>query len=227
MKTKLFLAASVAAVCTAWSLAAANATRFDGVYIGLQGGFAIADTDYVHFQPLLPQTESMSFDDSAFVGGGQIGVRFDVSPNWVFGIEAQFTSGNVDSTEPSPISVDRSRSFEVSDQVTATLQLGHAWNDWLVFIKAGYANAEIETFSSVISTGQLTSASSERESGWTVGVGIEHAVAPNLTLGLSYDYSSYSPDDRSNVEVAPFGTTHIRDIDANVHLVTARINWTF
>jgi outer membrane immunogenic protein len=224
---KLAVAASAVAVCTAYSMAVANATRFDGVYIGLHGGVAIADADYVHFQPLLPQTESMSFDESAFLGGAQLGVRFDMGPNWVLGLEASFTTGNVDSTEPSPITADRSRSFEVSEQATATLQIGRAWGDWLVYVKGGYANAEIETFSNIISTGQLTSASSDRESGWTVGVGIEHMVAPNVTLGLSYDYSSYSPDDRSNVQVGAFGTTHIRDIDANVHLVTARIGWTF
>ena len=73
----------------------------------------------------------------------------------------------------------------------------------------------------------LTSSSSDRESGWTAGVGVDHLIAPNVTLGLSYDYSSYSPDDRNNVQRNAFSTTHHQDIDANVHLVTARLSWTF
>ncbi|MFM9864440.1 MAG: outer membrane protein [Micropepsaceae bacterium] len=230
MKTKIALAASAAVLGYTW-FAAANATHFEGVYIGLHGGFGIADADYVHFQPLLPQTEPLSFSDAAAVGGGQLGVRFDIGPDWILGLEATYTAGTIDDTvgaDPA-IVLDRSRSIEISDQFTAVLQLGHSWGDWLVYIKGGYANAQIDTYSNIISSGQLTSTSSDRESGWTAGVGIDHAIAPNVTLGLSYDYSSYSPDDRLNVQVAPFlaATTHIQNIDANVHLVTARLSWTF
>lgn len=229
MKTKLLAAASLAALCSLYSLTASRATPFEGVYIGLNGGIGIADADYVHFQPLLPLSEPQSFDDSAVMGGAQLGVRFDVGPNWVLGLEGSYTSGTIDVSEPAAISVDRSRSIEIGDQYTAVLQLGRTWGDWLLYIKGGYANAEIETHSNVISTGVLTSVSSDRESGWTLGVGLDHEIAPSVTLGLSYDYSTYSPDDRNNVQVAPFlaSTTHIQDIDANVHLVTARLSYTF
>ena len=229
MRTKLLAAAAVAALCSIYSLNVATATQFEGVYIGLHGGAAIADADYVHFQPLLPLTEPLSFSDADAVGGGQIGVRFDLGADWVLGLEGTYTAGTVDATEPSVLSVDRSRSFEIGDQFTAVLQLGKSWGDWLLYVKGGYANADIETHSNVISTGQLTSTSADRESGYTLGVGLDHAIAPNLVLGLSYDYSHYSPDDRLNVQVAPFlgSTTHIQDIDANVHLITARLSWTF
>ena len=222
-------AASLAALYSVYALTSANATHFEGVYIGLHGGVGIADADYVHFQPLIPQTEPLSFGDSAAVGGAQLGVRFDIAPDWVLGLEGTYTAGMIDETLASVLSVDRSRSFEISDQFTAVLQLGHSWGDWLLSVKGGYANAKIDTYSNVISTGVLTSTSSDREGGWTAGVGVDHVIAPNVTLGLSYDYSSYSPGDRNNVTVAPFlaFTTHIQDIDANVHLVTARLSWTF
>ncbi len=226
MKMKLALAASVAAVSFAW-LNAANATQFEGVYIGLHGGMAIADADFEFNQPSLALSEPLSFSDSAAAGGGQLGVRFDLGTHWVLGLEGTYTAGSVDDTLISSAVADRSRSVEISDQFTAVLQLGHEWGDWLLYVKGGYANAQIDTSSNIISTGVLTSTSSDRESGWTVGVGIDHAIAPNVVLGLSYDYSNYAPDDRFGTEIAPFATTNIQNVDATVHLVTARLSWTF
>jgi opacity protein-like surface antigen len=142
------------------------------------------------------------------------------------GLEGTFTAGSVDDTVVSIALADRSRTFEVSDQFTAVVQLGHSWGDWLVYLKGGYANAQIDIQSNVISSGLLTSTSSDRESGWTAGIGIDHLIAPNVVLGLSYDYSTYSPDDRLNVDTA-ITQQHHRDIEAEVHLVTARLSWTF
>jgi|CXWL01.1.fsa_nt_gi outer membrane immunogenic protein len=227
MKTKLLAAASLAALCSLYSLTASNATPFEGVYIGLHGGAGMADVDYVHFQPLIPLTEPLSFSDSGPVGGAQLGVRFDIGPNWVLGLEGTYTAGTLDETLVSLAIGDRSRTVEVSDQFTAVLQLGHTWGDWMLYLKGGYANAEIDIQSNVISSGVLTSTSSDRESGWTIGAGIDHVIAPNLVLGFSYDYSNYSPDDRSNVDVNGFTVQHHQDIDATVHLITARLSWTF
>jgi outer membrane immunogenic protein len=226
MKTKLMAAASLAAIGYAW-FTAANATQFDGVYIGLHAGAAIADADYVFNQPSLLLSEPLSFDDSAAVGGAQIGVRFDLGNKWVLGLEAAYTAGTVDAMLASVAVVDRSRTFEISDQFTATLQLGHAWGDWLLYVKGGYASAEIETRGNVISTGVLTSTSSDREGGWTIGAGIDHAIAPNVILGLSYDYTHYSPDDRLNTQLAPFAAAHVQDFDASAHVITARLSWKF
>jgi outer membrane immunogenic protein len=226
MKTKLMLAVSAAAVCYAW-FAAANAHHFEGVYIGLHGGIATADADYVFNQPTLATVEPLSFSDSGAVGGGQLGVRFDVGTHWTLGLEATYTAGTVDETLSSLAFLDRSRSFEISDQFTAVVQVGRSWGDWLFYAKGGYANAQIDTYSNVISTGVLTSTSSDRESGWTVGVGVDHLIAPNVVLGLSYDYSTYSADDRLNVNLPAFAQIHHQDIEADVHLVTARLSWQF
>jgi outer membrane immunogenic protein len=227
MKTKLLAAASLAALCSLYSLTASNATPFEGVYIGLHGGAGIADVDYVHSQPLVPLTEPLSFSDSGPVGGAQLGVRFDVGPNWVLGLEGTYTAGSLDDTLTSLAVADRSRSVEVSDQFTAVVQLGRTWGDWMLYLKGGYANAQIDISSNVISSGVLTSSSSDRESGWTIGAGIDHEIAPSLVLGISYDYSNYSPDDRFNAERPTFTTQNHQDIDATVHLVTARLSYTF
>lgn len=225
-KTRLALAASVAAVGYAW-FTAANATQFEGVYIGLHGGAGVVDADYAFFQPAFPPIEPLTASDAAPVGGAQLGVRFDIGPNWILGLEGTYSAGTMDETVTSLAFADRSRTFEVSDQFTAVVQLGRSWGDWLVYLKGGYANASIEVSSSVISTGDLTSASSDRESGWTIGIGVDHLIAPNMVLGLSYDYSSYSADDRLNADVGGFATTHHQGIDADVHFLTARLSWTF
>lgn len=225
-KTTIALTASVAALSYAW-FTAANATHFEGVYIGLQGGMGIANSDYIHVQPVFALAEPLSFNDADMVGGAQLGVRFDVGPNWILGLEGTYTAGTIDDTVVSTVVNNRSRTFEVSDQFTAVAQLGYAWDDWLIYLKGGYANAQIDINSNRISTGLLTSASSDREGGWTVGIGVDRVIAPNLVFGLSYDYSNYSADDRFNVQRNGFTTQHHQDIESDVHLVTARLSWTF
>lgn len=226
MKARWLLAASAAAVSYAW-FTAANANHFEGVYIGLHAGVGSTNADYQFNQPSLASVEVLSFSDAAAMGGGQLGVRFDIGTDWTLGLEAAYTGGAMDDTLASLAFADRSRSVEVSDQIAVTAQLGHSWGDWLFYVKGGYANAEIETSSTVISTGVPTSASSDRESGWTVGAGVERLIAPNVLVGLSYDYSHYSPDDRLNTQLAPFAAAHVQDMDVDVHLVTARLSWQF
>ncbi len=226
MKARWLLAASAAAVSYAW-FTAANANHFEGVYIGLHGGIASANADYVFNQPLLATVEPLSFSDAAAMGGAQLGVRLDIGTDWTLGLEAAYTGGTVDDVLTSLAFADRSRSIEVSDQITVTAQLGHSWGDWLVYIKGGYANAQIDTSANVISTGVLTSTSSDREGGWTVGIGVDRLIAPNVTVGLSYDYSHYSADDRLNTNLPAFSTAHVQDMDVDVHLVTARLSWQF
>lgn len=226
MKAKWLLAASVAAVGYAW-FTAASAHHFEGVYIGLHAGVGSANADYQFNQPSLATVEPLSFSDAAAMGGGQLGVRFDIGTDWSLGLEAAYTGGTMDDTSASLAFADRSRSVEVSDQITVTAQLGHSWGDWLFYIKGGYANAEIETAANVISTGQITSASSDREGGWTIGAGIDRLIAPNVIVGLSYDYSHYSPDDRLNTNLPAFSAAHVQDMDVDVHLVTARLSWQF
>ena len=60
-------------------------------------------------------------------------------------------------------------------------------------MKGGFASANVRThtFDATACCGGTVSAfadTSERHNGWTIGGGLERVIAPNLTIGIEYNY---------------------------------------
>jgi outer membrane immunogenic protein len=107
-----------------------------------------------------------------------------------------------------------------------TGRLGYASNKWLAYIKGGYANASIDLTSSVTSTGQLTSTSSGRDDGWTVGGGFDYAIYGNFSVGIEYNFTRISIADRNQFVFPGFGGPGtVTDAHADIHAVVARLNY--
>ena len=91
----------------------------------------------------------------------------------------------------------------------------------------GYASANLDIDSNVTSTGVATSASSGRENGWTIGAGIEYAFTNNLIFGAEYDFIRFSPSDRFGTQVNGFAIQNNQSIDADIHMLVARLSYKF
>ncbi|MDH3741061.1 MAG: outer membrane beta-barrel protein [Hyphomicrobiales bacterium] len=206
--------------------APASAADWTGFYIGGHLGGTWADFDYSHNQPLVPLVEPLSFDMSSFAGGGQGGYRHQFG-NFVAGFELSYTITDMDDTVTSALVADRSRTVMIDDIFMATVNLGVPWNDWLGYITGGYAGADVDISSNVISSGVLTSSSSDWENGWTIGAGLEFAVTPNLRIGAQYNYVDLIIDDRFGVQTGGFTLQNHQSIDSEIHQVMARVSWQF
>lgn len=66
-------------------------------------------------------------DDGRFMGGGQIGWDTQFAPNWVFGLEANYSF------------IDTSSSFANRGLGSVTGRLGYTWGPSLLYVKGGYA----------------------------------------------------------------------------------------
>lgn len=186
-----------------------------GFYVGGQVG--VANTAAEWTIPILLDTVEQS--TTGFAGGGYIGVQKQIG-QIVFGAELNYTWLGAELTSGSAVP-GTTHSSEVNNLFTATGKLGYAYMNYLAYFRGGYATADVE----YRSTGVVTASSSEREHGWTAGLGIDYAVLPNVSLGVSYDYVKLIVEDRA---LAPaFVATQISDAGLDIQVVMARLTFKF
>src|SRR5262249_50671960 len=115
-----------------------------------------------------------------------------------------------------------------SDLLLVTGRLGYARDNWLGYVKGGYANSKIEFNTSVASTGQTSSTSSERDGGWTAGAGVEYAFSPNVSVGGEYNFARINVGDRNQAVTPGFVTPEtVSNAHADIQSVWARLNVRF
>jgi outer membrane immunogenic protein len=190
-KFLLSSAAAAALVLTAPAFAADMATRapvykapyaaplfnWTGVYIGGHGGYGWGDAS--------------GLNTSGGFGGGQIGANWQVAPNWVWGVEADVSGGNINGSAAGVAS------FKTDVFGTARLRLGYTVDRTMFYGTGGLAWAN--------SKASLGAASdSQTNYGWALGGGIEYAFTPNWTAKIEYIHADYGSD---NYTIAP--TTNI------------------
>jgi outer membrane immunogenic protein len=143
---------------------------------------------------------------AGFIGGGQVGYNWQVSPSWVVGIEADF-DGEAGGSNSTTSAVPRGKSIGLVSMIfsrqldtlgTVRGRFGYAIDsDLLWYVTGGLAYGETKIGSAFIcpkcapptapeaSTSVQTSGTS---SGWTVGSGIEWKFAAAWSLKAEYPY---------------------------------------
>jgi outer membrane immunogenic protein len=170
------------------------ATVYDwgGGYIGINGGYAFGQSEWGG-DPRDPS--GLSSTGNFNVNGGLVGGTIGVSGQWgawVFGVEGDFDwqglSGSSSAfctnllISPTAGSPAAGLSCKTASNWLGTLRarFGYAWDRVLVYGTAGGAGANIET--------ALTGLpyQSSPEFGWTVGAGVEVALAEHSTFKVEY-----------------------------------------
>ena len=190
------------------------ASNWDGIFVGAFAGYGwgtlSVDEDFA---------TDFGTDDEYDLDGWQVGVsagaNITVSEAIVAGIVADIAWADIGG------------SYEFEDDVTATSnidwmgsvrgRLGFDGGAFMPYVTAGlaFANNTVE-----LDTGLAVLEDSNTHIGWTVGAGVEVAVADNVSLDLLYRYSDYgSKTYNFDTESADIGLTS--------HAVTAGINFKF
>lgn len=231
MRKRLAIFASGISVAALMAAAPAQAqpfsqtARWSSLYFGGHAGYSWNNAGVTLLQNGFAP-EAVSHDFSSFLGGGQIGLQQQFG-TWVFGAEVSLSGGpNLESRRFSTVVADRTRSLDLSWLTLATLKLGYTFGPGLLYVKGGYAIADIGVVNSVTSTGTTTGASSRYSDGWTLGVGYDYALTQNWSLGLQYDYVSLAGGNRFAPSLG-FGAGNHLVNDADMHLLTARLNFRF
>ncbi len=211
---------------------------WSGFYIGANAGYGWARNEHedIHidgdkdagFWTDKSFGRTQAVNPSGATYGGQIGYNWQVM-SWVFGLEGQFNGANLKRTD---ISIFFPESDFLSAKIdsfgTITARVGYAFDNWLPYIKGGYAAAHLETKNSDIFNRYLDH--SAWRSGYVVGAGLEYAFATNWVLGIEYNYMDFGGKSFSGAIIRSDGTPFNKetfDDKLKLSTVTARLSYKF
>jgi outer membrane immunogenic protein len=220
--------------------------NWSGFYIGGNVGGKWAEHDgnvnVVGFTPLglLDFGGNGGNDETAFVGGGQIGFNWQAG-GWVFGIEGDFQGTSLERTFVCCGPLGLAFGFTPGDtlsvkndwQASVRGRIGYAWDRFMVYGTGGVAFANIEATVAIAPLGTapgLFASASDTLTGWTVGGGIEFGLWDNWSLGVEYRFSSFDASDfnHGNLFLDAITSSPLRSsFDLETHEVTARLNYRF
>lgn len=185
---------------------AAASGNWDGAYIGAFAGYGWG---------------TLTDDEGSFTASGteidllgwSIGVTagadVTISEALVAGIAADIAWSDIGNDD----SFDGFDSASINWQGSVRGRLGLDAGSFLPYVTAGLAFA-----SNTVST-TFPSEDTQMHIGWTVGAGVEIAVADNVSLDLQYRYSDFGSKEYD----APFAT----DVSLTSQAITAGINFRF
>lgn len=209
--------------------------NWSGFYIGGNAGYGWARDerrDYggplAYWTPFPPAGGgTQTINPQGAVYGGHIGYNWQ-SANWVLGIEGQFNGTTLKRTDPSSFyPLQDSWSSKISALATVTGRVGYAFNDWLPYIKGGYAAARLQSRNFDIWNDVMDH--TEWHSGWVVGAGLEYAFAGNWIVGVEYDFMNFGGKNWSGNTIGPVTGVlpeNFRD-DLRISTVSGRLSYKF
>jgi outer membrane immunogenic protein len=190
---------------------------WSGFYAGAHAGMAFSRSEWSILGP-----GSLQHTSSGVAGGAHLGWQKQWG-NTVAGVEISYTALDADITSHTTfLGSAVARSSEVNDLLLVAGRLGYAQDNMLAYVKAGYASADVD-FGVRIGGTAAVGSSSERDQGWTAGVGLEYAIRDNIILGVEYNYVRLSADDRV---LAPTDLV-ARDGAIDLQSVLARVSFKF
>ena len=230
--------------------AAAPAYQWTGCYFGANGGAGASSSDFTstvgpggHLVPGDATEVSNDGTGSAnitkLIGGGQAGCNWQTN-TVVFGLEGDFdyfraTSSFFNNTNILPVS---GLPFVIGQSMTATYlatvrpRIGIAADRNLGYITGGVAFTRASYTESYVDLGVppgsgIATAAKEL-TGWTAGVGWEHAWADHATFKIEYLFAGFPKTSVAGVIVGPGGVNPLNGT-ANLIIQTLRggVNFKF
>lgn len=166
--------------------------RWSGFYAGLQGGYAFGELNALSGP--FPGTYDQSYGTSptGWVGGGHFGYNFQYG-HYLLGAEVDLEGLTMSANDAG--SLGAGRSMHLDWQSSLRGRVGWISGPWLFYGAAGIVWARGRT--------ALPAASfTDKYTGWTLGLGLERAIASNATVRLEYRYTDYGSTSYANSATA-------------------------
>jgi outer membrane immunogenic protein len=186
--------------------------NWTGFYIGGHVGGAFAGDS------------SLQGSDGRFLGGVQGGYDYQFAPNWVMGVEAQYSwlAGGNNSGRLFPGGTLVTANTDQLGSVTG--RVGYTWGPALLYAKGGYAWRDNNNIAvSFAGVPQPFTTDGSHRDGYTVGAGLEYMFAPNWSAKVEYQYYNFGSTTLTSGPADIVGT-RFRDDE---HTVKAGLNYRF
>ena len=191
--------------------------NWTGFYVGGHLGGAFSSDN--NFSGLSTGNNS----NGRFLGGVQAGYDYQFSPNFVLGVEGQYSwlSGNVGAVFPGGLAYTNNQRGLGS----ITGRVGYTWGPGLLYVKGGYAYSDnSESVTSTVTGAPIAFATNgDHSNGWTAGVGVEYMFAPSWSAKAEYQYYNFG----NATFTSPAGLVSTGSFTTDDHTVTAGVNYRF
>lgn len=199
--------------------AGVQAAPFNGFYLGVEAGGGWGDANQTRYgniggAPVFTQADA-SLDGAVY--GVYAGRDWSIGPKWIFGIEGNWDASSIagdDNGSGGDIN-EWDQNWEASLRARVGVLLAPGT---LLYATTGYSWADFDA--NVLNA--PVSSRSNTFGGWTLGAGIECALAPNLTGRVQYRYNDYSSEDVSH---AP--ETYYIVAGPTVQTLAVGLGWSF
>jgi len=196
------------------------AANWQGFYVGGHAAYAWADGSYSVNDA---SSSRFDIDTDGFMGGGQAGVQAQWG-HWVAGVEGTYSWADLTQSRTTTLIATRTSNFDLRYIGTITGKLGWSADRWLIYGKGGVAYGRVHTLNEN-TTAALSYEGRNWETGYTLGIGLEYMMLPNWSLGLEFDYYSFTFN-RTLVTSAG-GNATISDSNADIYAIMLRANYLF
>lgn len=172
------------------------------------------------------------------IGGGHVGYNWQTS-NWVFGVEVSGSGAEIEggstllntSGNPAKGLGDDLFDSKIRALFLAIVRLGYAWDRSLLYVKGGYAGAQVKTELREANpqdvNGKCACGGFDEKwrSGATVGAGLEYALTDSWILGLEYNYVRLGG--HRDLIADGVSSALLADAPRDLHLLTGRLSYKF
>ena len=190
--------------------APARVYDWSGFYVGINGGGGWGESTY-DFAGAGAGSTDVSV--SGVLAGGTIGANYQMGST-VLGIEGDLDWSNIRGSAACPAGTCETRNRWLS---TVRGRLGYAFDRFLPYVTGGAA------FGDVRATAPGVGSASDTRVGWTVGGGLEYALANNWSAKLEYLYVDLGKFDCGGA----CGAVPPTNVDYRTHVARLGLNYKF
>jgi outer membrane immunogenic protein len=213
-----------------------------GFYLGGHLGGAWAKSDWSEDAAVsggggpAPGFPDASIKSSSFIGGGQVG--FDYQTGWlVFGAQADADLANLKGTVSGlaqncfpQVGAFQTCTTNIRSMGTVTGRVGAAFDRALVYVLGGFAweHEKLENGCDTTCGTPILERSVTTRDGWTIGGGLEYALAGNWSAFLQHNYMFFGTRDLQFTTALANGTPPFtEDVRDHIHVIKAGLNYRF
>jgi outer membrane immunogenic protein len=158
--------------------------NWSGFYVGTHVGYGWGDADLDH----ATGGALAHAKPAGWFGGGQAGYNWQFSPNWVWGVETDLSGSGLKDSNPFTNVAGVTFRDKIDYFGTARARLGYTVDRVMIYGTAGLAWAHNKA---IAIAGAASFPDDHTHLGWTAGLGIEYAFAPNWSAKLEWLFADY------------------------------------
>jgi outer membrane immunogenic protein len=219
------------------AMVAEEGFSWDGFYAGIHGGYAWGESAQNSFESGFgdPIDGVVNFDIEGGLAGLTLGYNMQVN-NFVFGLEAEGTWADIDGggtvligAAPECLQSNDACTTDYKALGTVTGRAGVAFDRALLFVKGGaaFGLAEYYAGSTDIGADSYSDEVEDTRFGWTVGAGVEFAFSQNVSAKIEYNYIRFEDEVEFEFDDGISTFSAVGDIEDELHIVKAGINYHF